>query len=846
MDFRIKLITGRKKTPTAKVIFSWDNVKKWVSVICLLLILGAAIPLQAQQTVMSQQGTIIDIKVEGLRLIEKGLIFSAIKSQQGVAISPIVVAEDIKSLYSLGYFRDVSVEIDTVMLDRIVLIFKVIEKPRIATIDIEGNELFTNEDLEKELKVYKNNMINIGNIKSDVEILLNQYRKKGHIQTQVIYEIKKIDNESVGLVYKIIESPKVFLTDINIHGTRVYPPLDIERLMQSSEVDCFSWMNESGVFQEMKINQDLQILTQHYMQNGYIKIKIDKPKVVLYYNDDYSKISVDLTISEGDQYFIGNVDIKSADGLDFLFDKEEMLGTMVLQKGNIFNPFKQNEDRYKINSQYQEQGYAFAQVRVSNKINEESKTVDISFNIVRGEKAYIGRIEIQGNYETMDSVVRKELDIFDNELYNGLKIRESQQNITKLGFFKQGMGVQMRQKKGNEENTLDYSILLEEAQTGSFNASLNYSGYSGLAVTLSISKKNFLGTGRTLTFSTEQQTDGDSVYSFSMVNPYWLDTEFINSFRIFSTYETEDDYYDVYTNGFNFGLTYPVWKDWSAYSTYSWKDENYTDITSIGEESLDGVTTNTYRSLRLGAKYSTVNNPMFPTDGYDLSVATEQFGGGFFGGSIEYRTYTFNTRYFHALNSSGTLVFGAKFNWSQYEMTNPNKDIPVHLRYTLGGITTVRGFESYAIEGPSSDAELPTDFSISELYPYQGDYTDCQSDSVCPSLSKEKDETRVYYEQHQGGIVKRVLNLQLYFPLTREGGNIRGLVFFDMGNVWAEDRMYEITGVEKDDWYYRYSVGTGINLITPMGVLRFEYGIKLNKKDNESGSKFDFHISGLF
>ena len=91
-----------------------------------------------------------------------------------------------------------------------------------------------------------------------------------------------------------------------------------------------------------------------------------------------------------------------------------------------------------------------------------------------------------------------------------------------------------------------------------------------------------------------------------------------------------------------------------------------------------------------------------------------------------------------------------------------------------------------------------------------------------------------------------MLNLQLYYPLTREGTRIRGLVFFDAGNVWAEDRMYEITGQTKDDWYYRMSTGVGVNLITPMGVLRFEYGVKLDKKPGESPSKFDFHISGLF
>ena len=198
------------------------------------------------------------------------------------------------------------------------------------------------------------------------------------------------------------------------------------------------------------------------------------------------------------------------------------------------------------------------------------------------------------------------------------------------------------------------------------------------------------------------------------------------------------------------------------------------------------------------------------------------------------------------MNESETVVFGAKFNWSELEQSNPEREIPLHQRFRIGGITTVRGFEYHEIRGPSSDAELPSNFDIANLYPYQGDYTSCQSDPICPTLPREKESERVYYEQHTGGIRKSVINFQLYFPLTREGRNIRGLIFFDMGNVWAEDRMYEITGVERDPLYFRKSVGAGINLITPMGVLRFEYGFKLDKKPNEAPSKFDFHISGLF
>ena len=799
----------------------------------------------AQSKTIFTKGIISDIKIEGLQLIEKGLIYSSISSQRLTNLSPKTVSEDIKAIFGLGYFEKVSVDIEILSKNNVELIYKVVEKPRIALIEIQGNYLLDDQILKEKIKVFKNNMVNHSRIRADVSAILGEYRKKGYVQTKVDYRIEKIDESSVSLTYKVTESPRVYLTEINITGTKAFPALDIERLLQSSEIDCFSWANESGVFQESKINQDLQIITQHYLSSGYIKVKIDKPDVTLIQNKDYSKVIVNLNIAEGGQYFTGKIDFVASDQQDLLFDSEKMKSEFMLQPGEIFNPFKQNQDRFRVNDVYLERGYAFSQIFTRNNIDDDAKIVDLTYNITRGEKAYIGRVEIQGNYETLDRVVRRELAIHDNELFNGLKLRESQQAITRLGFFAPATGVQIRQEK-NEDNTLNYDIKLEEAQTGTFNASMTYSGYDGFAIVLSVSKKNFLGTGETISFSTEQQEGGDSRYDFSWTIPYWLNTEFTGNFRVFSIFESET-FYNTRTSGFNFGVSYPIWKNWTLYSTYAWQDEDYLEIDpTIGEELLDGLTQNLYRSLRVGSNYSTVDHPMFPSKGYEASLFTEQFGGGILGGSIEYRSYTFNAKYFKTFNDSGTVVFGAKFNWSELQQTNPDINIPSHQRYRIGGITTVRGFDWYDIKGPSSKAELPSNFDIAELHPYQGDYASCQSDPVCATLPKTKDPDRAYFEQHSGGVRKNVINLQLYFPVTREGRNMRGLVFFDMGNVWAEDRMYEITGLERDPLYYRKSFGTGINLITPMGVLRFEYGIKLDKKPSESPSKFDFHISGLF
>lgn len=808
----------------------------------------------AQPNILKYQGRIELLKIEGLQLIEKGLILSTISTQQGDNLSASAVSEDIKSLYKLGYFTDINVLIEKNNEDQLILTFLFKEKPRIGKIEIKGNTEFSTSNLKDKLKVFPNNMVNIAKIETDVRTLLGEYRKKGYMQTLVTYEFKSIDESEVDLIYNIDESPKVFLTDINIYGTEVYPPLDIERLLISAEIDCFSSFNNSGVFEEAKVNQDLQIITQHYLQNGYIKVKIDKPKAVLIRNRDYSKVVVDLNITEGDQYFTGDIEFVAQDGNELLFDQSEMLESFALQKGEVYNPFKQNKDRFKITDIYLERGYAFSKVRVSNDIDEVNKIVNIKILVTRGEKAYIGRVEIQGNYETLDSVIRRELEIHDNELYNGVKLRESQRNINRLGFFKAGTGVRMEREKGEEENTLDYDVILEEGQTGTFNASITYSGDSGFALILSVSKKNLFGTGKTASVSMQLKDQGDSRYDFSITNPYFLDTRFTNTFSIFSTF-TGGTYYDTRTNGFNLGFSYPIWKDWSVSSAYSWKDETYENITSTGEILLDNDEKNTFRAINLGVKYSTVDHPLFPSNGTETSLFNEQVGGSLLGGTTEYRSRSLTYRYFKTLNEEGTFVFGVKFNWSFLEQSNPDKEIPHGKRYTIGGVTSVRGFDWNEIEGPSSDIELPDGWDLSERWPYQAEYmvnndihdqAACNADPVCATIPKTKNADREYFETHTGGIEKRVLNLQMYFPLTREGKNIRGLIFYDAGNVWAEDRMYEITENERNDFYYRQSIGTGVNLVTPMGVLRFEYGLKLDRKDGESAGRFDFHISGLF
>ncbi|OGG96956.1 MAG: outer membrane protein assembly factor BamA [Candidatus Lambdaproteobacteria bacterium RIFOXYD2_FULL_50_16] len=833
----------------------------------LFLLLGLILPwsLSAQMLPSMQQGKVVDIRMEGIDLIEKGVLYNSITTAIGYDLSPGQVAQDIKTLFGLGYFNDVSVSTEPAGPGELVLIFKLVEKARIQKFEIKGMNLLDKKTIEEQILVHRNNMIDLVRIKRDLDMLKGEYRKKGHLRTRIGYRIETIDVKRVNLYYEIDELPQVYLTKFHIEGTQFFFPLDVERLLQSAEVDCFSWVTDSGVFQEEKINQDLALITQEYLKNGFIKVHIDKPKVIMTQKRDLAVVEVWLKITEGDQYFTGELDIKSADNNKLLrqiseetdpdtegeqtpltYKQTYIEGEMKLKKGEVYNPFKQNEDRFGLNDIYMEQGYAFARVMPDPVIHDDTKIVDVNYRIARGEKAYIGRLEIEGNYETQDRVVRRELRIHDNELFNGVKLRDSNKQITKLGFFEPGYGVELDQQPGKNDLEVDYNIKLSEAQTGSFNASLSYSAYNGLVLSLGISKRNLFGTGKSANFTVERRQRGESLFNVSLISPYIFDSNFTNSTSVFSEYLTDTEY-NTRRTGFTTGLSYPLWENWDGSVRYAYTNESYVGASAVGTSLLGGSESQTYRSIRPGVSYSSVNNPMFPSDGFDANLSAERFGG-ILGGTTDYQNISFTSRFFNSLNDDETVVFMAQYRQSQLMRTDPNKEIPAAQRFLTGGVTSIRGHVWGDIQGPAGYYERASEFSIAKKYPYEGDYPDCASGgSNCPAnLPENLPDERKYYNEHQRGTLLKIMNLEVLFPLTREGRNIRGLFFFDAGNVWSEDRMYEILGVKKDPFYLRKSYGTGIRMITPMGVFRFEYGIKLDKKPQEEPSRLDFTISGLF
>jgi outer membrane protein insertion porin family len=786
--------------------------------------------------------SIAEIEIKGTSELESSQIMFLIESQVGDILDREIIRRDIHAIYKMKLFEDVQAEVEELDegesgIKSYLLRYLVKERPRLAEVKLKGVLLVERTVIEEKMTLLQYDPYDPEKIELNEQIILEHYRSEGYPRVSVnsIIETVEADADNAGerfrVVFEMNEAPRVYLTDIYVSGTKYYSELEIKRFILSSEIDCVSWANQSGLFREEMINQDLSVITQHYLKKGYIKVFVDKPEVTLIHNPDYSRVDVRLNITEGDQYFIGKIEVSG----DVLGDQEILKEDLLLEEGEIYNPFLQNRDRSGISEIYHEQGYAFVRVIPETVINEETKIVDVTFRVVKGEKAYIGRLEIAGNVETRDHVIRREFEVQEEELFNGKKLLRSQQNINRLGFFQSGVLLE-RSPRDQENNMLDILARLKETQTGTFQAQLGYSDFSGFSGGVTISKGNLLGTGRTLRFSAQfAEQSVQQKFDATLIDPRLFDSQVSGS--IFTSRSklgdsTEFERGIITENNYGFSLGMPLY----------FRDLRFSTQISALDRLFSVSDTDLFkRSVSPSLTYNTVNHPVFPSAGIKTSIRMIQTGTPF-GGNIRLREYQLQYQQFWALNKDNTFILMAKgrLGLLQEQGSSP---IPSEDRYRLGGIDSVRGHNYFNISGPYGSIEQRNNIAYRVITDELGYQQTKTYDSRTVGLNSSE-----LQELKSGGISERLFNLELLFPLSQdENSFVRGVLFMDAGNVNAESRQYQLLGETEPEFFdLRKSAGFGVRVITPMGVLRFEHGSKLDKRPSETPDRFEFTVSGLF
>ncbi len=436
---------------------------------------------------------------------------------------------------------------------------------------------------------------------------------------------------------------------------------------------------------------------------------------------------------------------------------------------------------------YSERGYAYADVNPITKINENSRTVDVSIEVDRGRKVYVGEITVIGNTRTLDNVIRREFRLKEGELFDSVKLRRSKQRINNLQFFED---VKIDTRRGKESDLVDITATVTERQTGSVNIGAGFSSSENLIFNAGISQNNFMGTGRRLVFSTNlssRRTD----FNLSFTDPRIFDTTMSGGVDAFNR-KTNYYSYKARKTGAGFRLG-------KSLSEYDWAGINYnfanTEITDV-QTATSYLKNETRVTSRVSPSFinDTRDNFLNPSSGSRHVVRFDLAGLG----GVKFHRMSYETSHYWPIVGKLVGMLHGSISWAD---GYGDDDLPAFEKYYMGGPKSLRGYTIKNI-GPKDGSGNPL-----------------------------------------GGNQSLLLNAELQYPFTK---GFRGFLFYDRGNLYGGGDDMSTTSTTWDLANMRDSIGAGVRFLSPFGPIGFAYGIKLDQATGEESGEFHFSAGNSF
>jgi outer membrane protein insertion porin family len=684
----------------------------------------------------SRDFVIASISPEGNKNVDSGAILRKIKSKVGDPYNPTVLREDLKSIYQMGYFDDVQVDVKDGPKGKAV-IFKTVEKPVIGSITYKGIAELDEKDVKEAANIKEQSILNPSKLNNSMESIKTFYRSKGYYNTKVTPEIAYPTPHSADVTFAIDEGKKIYIKEILFRGNTTFKAGELQDAMKTSTKWIFSWLTEAGLLDKDQLKQDTDSIVSFYNNNGFLDARVSDP--IITQDQEYLYITFD--VEEGPRYTVGTIDF---DG-DLITDKQTLVDLMSLRNEKFLSRKVLREDILKIQDLYGEKGYAFVEIRPDLRKSIDAKRFDIMITIKKGDIVYINRIIIKGNSRTRDNVIRRELKVAEGGIFDGKALRTSSEKLQRLAFFED---VSIKPVPTGDPSRMNLDIDVKEKSTGRFSVGVGYSSVDQVVLMGQISEDNFLGLGDRLAFSANTGSSSRQ-FNLSFTDPHVNDSalslrmDLFNLQRQYTSYTTD-------TKGGSFALGYPIWGEWRGIGGYKFTDTHLTKVTDdapyIIKKSADIRTTS---AVSYTLKRDVRDKIYGPTKGSNNQIGVE-FAGGPFGGDSQFTKVDGETSWYFPL-FLGTIFHVRGAAGQAWE--NETGKLPVYERYFLGGINTVRGFK-YAYISPTENG------------------------------------------QRIGGDKMWYTNTEFLFPLVASQG-VQGVVFYDMGRVFNNDENWSLSDFRK-------------------------------------------------
>ncbi len=709
---------------------------------------------------------ISDIRVEGVQRLEPETVISYLSLNKGDAATPSKLDASLKALYATGLFADVSL---TMQGD--VLVAKVAENPILNRVTFEGNDAISKEDLEKEVQLKSRMVYTLPRVEKDVQRILDLYRRGGRFAAKVEPKLVKLEQNRVDLVFEITEGKRTGIRSIKFVGNNHFDNDELRQTINTRESAWWRFFSSSDYYDPDRMNYDKELLRRFYLNEGYVDFRVLSAVAEL--TPDRDDFFVTFSVEEGERYKFGKITVTSEiKGLD----SETLKQYLTTREGQWYDADQIEKSITKMTTALGDKQYAFASVTPNPDRHKDSRTVDLNYTVKQGERVYVGRIDINGNANTVDKVIRREMQLAEGDPFNATALHQSQQRLKDLGFFSD---VKVAPVDGAQPDRANVDVNVKEKSTGEVMIGAGYSSTDGPLGDFSISQHNFMGEGQdarlgaTISGRTKQ-------VDTSFTEPYFLDRDLSAGVDLFASATNNQDLssYDVDSAGTTFRLGYPLTSEIRQKLNYSFHDDEILNVPStaspyIVDEAGASVTSSFGQSLT----YDTRDSKLDPTLGFLSHLDTDIAGAG--GSRNWFRVKLGGTQYYPIAEKwviSGTGEAG--------EIWGIDQSTRINERFFLGG-DTLRGFE-YAGVGP-------------------------------------RDNNSAYQDALGGNKFARgTVDLATPTPLPPEFG-IKGHIFTDTGILGKSGETPIAGSPISNDQSIHLSSGVGITWDSPFGPIRLDY-----------------------
>ena len=736
--------------------------------------------------------TIKTIKYEGMVQMSESVALRMLKFDIGDTVDDKMLDASIKTYYKQGYFEDIWIDIK----EDGALTFHFKEKPLISKIELKGWKEDDSETMDSVIQIKVGSQYDEKKLEAAKKRIIEAINQEAKIDSVVEISKELLDNGSYKVTFLVNEGEEIIIEELLYSGAVGLKSDEFDSMIANKEREFMGWFwgRNDGKMKVADLAYDPLRIRDLYMQHGYLDIDVKEPFVKVNFDNYTAEMSYQ--IKEGEVYTISGISIEQE---KHVVDDALIKELIKLKTGKAFNVQTFREDSQRIKTLIADLSYAFVQIVPDLKKNKEKKEVEVVFKIMPGEKVKIRNVVISGNSRTLDRIVRRELYLGPGDMYSLTDLSDSRNALGRLGFF-DGNTIEEKRIDGK---TMDLVVKVKEAPTGNIQLGGGYGSYGGLLVSVAVDDRNVWGSGIDVGVKAERSSL-TSNYSFTISNPRLNDSDFSGNFSVYtSDYEYND--YSVLSDGFTTGIGHRFTRYISGHLGYGFSANSYdikedANLTGVAAYLFENYTKS---SVTLSAKYDNTDDFYLPRKGFMLSQSIEKAGIGADANFVKFRT---NFGAFKGLEEYVGFDLIARYK-ARFYYAKETGYLPEAERFYMGGIGSVRGYESYSLSPKTAEDVNATD----GIRRYGGEYTASNS-------------------------------FELSFPLVPKA-KMRLVTYLDWGVIGTSEETtvdYTVKDVSRGGF------GAGLEWFSPVGPIQLMFSKPLAEEEGDKTAVFEFTMGQRF